>query len=205
LYTKNFAPQVNRPTSLSLVRQYFKNAGTDDVVNRMLYVDTKTWLAEDLLLKADKMTMANSIELRVPFLDHKVLEFAASLPGKYKVHGFTTKYILKKLLHERVPQEILKRKKVGFPVPYHSWLRTDLKTWVRDLLLDRQSLERGYFEKSCIESLLSQNDIRGGFYSKEIFSLAVLELWHREFLRGQNSALPQRSPEPTIRLTSSSY
>ena len=205
LYSKNFAPQLNRQMSLSLVKQYFKNAGTADIVNRMLYVDTKTWLAEDLLLKADKMTMANSIELRVPFLDHKVLEFAASLPGRYKVHGFKTKYILKKLLQARVPQEILNRKKVGFPVPYNSWLRSDLKTWVRDLLLDRQTVERGYFEKSCVESLLSQNDIRGGSYSKEIFSLAMLELWHREFLRGQDSVFPQRSSEPTIRLASSSY
>ena len=168
----------------------------------MLYVDTKTWLPDDLLLKADKMTMANSIELRVPFLDHKVLEFAASLPGNYKVRGFTTKYILKKLLNGRVPQEILERKKVGFPVPYNSWLRTDLKDWVRDLLLDRETLARGYFDRSRIEHLISENDVRGGFYSKEIFSLAVLELWHREFLGSQNSALPQGSFTPGVRLSS---
>lgn len=201
-YSKEFAPLVSRELSADVVKKYLAGGSISDTVNRMLYVDTKTWLPDDLLLKADKMTMANSIELRVPFLDHKVLEFAASLPGSYKVRGFTTKYILKKLLNGRVPQEILERKKVGFPVPYNSWLRTDLKDWVRDLLLDRETLARGYFDRSRIEHLISENDVRGGFYSKEIFSLAVLELWHREFLGSQNSALPQGSFTPGVRLSS---
>jgi asparagine synthase (glutamine-hydrolysing) len=199
LYSKEFAPSVNRALSASVVKRYVKSGNLSDLVNRMLYVDTKTWLPDDLLLKADKMTMANSIELRVPFLDHKVLEFAASLPGSYKVHGFTTKYILKKLLGERVPQEILKRKKVGFPVPIANWLRTDLKGKVRELLLDRETLDRGYFDRNCIEQLISQNEARAGFYSKEIFSLVVLELWHREFAGNQNSH--SRPLEVTARVT----
>src|ERR1700722_1256481 len=199
LYSKEFARSVNRELSASVVKRYVKSGNLGDLVNRMLYVDTKTWLPDDLLLKADKMTMANSIELRVPFLDHKVLEFAASLPGSYKVHGFTTKYILKKLLGERVPQEILKRKKVGFPVPIANWLRTDLKGKVRELLLDRETLDRGYFDRNCIEQLISQNEARAGFYSKEIFSLVVLELWHREFAGNQNSH--SRPLEVTARVT----
>jgi asparagine synthase (glutamine-hydrolysing) len=197
LYSKEFAPLVNRGLSAGVVERYVTKGNIKDLVNRMLYVDTKTWLPDDLLLKADKMTMANSIELRVPFLDHKVLEFAASLPGSYKVHGFTTKYILKKLLSERVPQEILTRKKVGFPVPIANWLRTDLKGWVRELLLDRETLDRGYFDKNCIEQLISQNDVRGGFYSKEIFSLVALELWHREFV-GNRSSIPRPRPLETV-------
>ena len=199
LYSKEFGRSVNRELSASVVKRYVKSGNLGDLVNRMLYVDTKTWLPDDLLLKADKMTMANSIELRVPFLDHKVLEFAASLPGSYKVHGFTTKYILKKLLGERVPQEILKRKKVGFPVPIANWLRTDLKGKVRELLLDRETLDRGYFDRNCIEQLISQNEARAGFYSKEIFSLVVLELWHREFAGNQNSH--SRPLEVTARVT----
>src|SRR6185369_2841056 len=134
-----------------------------------------------LLLKADKMTMANSIELRVPLLDHKLLEFAASLPGHYKVRGFTTKYIAKKVLNKRVPRAILDRRKVGFPVPYSSWLRNEMKAWVSDILFDRQTSERGYFDKKVVESLLQQNS-QDGRYSKEIFSLVTLELWHRTFL-----------------------
>jgi asparagine synthase (glutamine-hydrolysing) len=150
-------------------------------VNRMLYVDTKTSLPDDLLLKADKMTMANSIELRVPFLDHKFLEFAASLPENFKVRGFTTKYIAKQALRDRVPSEILHRKKVGFPVPYESWMRTELKDWVRDVLLDSESLSRGYFNRSCLEYLIDE-DLRFHSYPKEILSLVSLELWHRAFL-----------------------
>ena len=196
LYSKEFAPFVNNEASLSVVKRHVKNSANRDQVNRMLYVDTKTWLVDDLLPKADKMTMAASLELRVPFLDHKVLEFAASLPGKYKVHGFTTKYILKKVLSSRVPNEILNRKKVGFPVPYNAWLRNDLKNWIGDLLLDRQTLQRGYFNRECIERLISQNTALGGSYSKEVFSLAVLELWHREFLRNQQNSLRQDSYDP---------
>jgi asparagine synthase (glutamine-hydrolysing) len=201
LYSKDFAPHVNKERSVSIVKKHLMNSDKRDHVNQMLYVDTKTWLVDDLLLKADKMTMANSLELRVPFLDHKVLEFAASLPGKYKVHGFTTKYILKKVLRDRVPKEILNRKKVGFPVPYNAWLRTDLKDWIRDLLLDRESLQRGYFDKKCIEQLLSQNDALGGSYSKELFSLAVLELWHRKFLGKQQPFRSEGAFEPATRLT----
>ncbi len=201
LYSKEFAPFVDKEQSLSSVKRFIEKSDNGDHVNQMLYVDTKTWLVDDLLLKADKMTMANSLELRVPFLDHKVLEFAASLPGKYKVHRFTTKYILKKVLGNRVPQEILKRKKVGFPVPYNAWLRTDLKDWIQDLLLDRETLQRGYFDKKCIEFLISQNNALGGTYSKELFSLAVLELWHREFLGRQKTSSGQGSLDPTTRLT----
>ena len=201
LYSKEFGPQVRRNESADIMKKYLRDGYDGDLVNRMLYVDTKTWLPEDLLLKADKMTMANSIELRVPFLDHKVLEFAASLPGSYKVRGFTTKFILKKLLNGRVPSEILKRKKVGFPVPYNTWLRTDLKPWIRDLLLDSETLSRGYFDKDCIEHLLSENDVYGGTHSKEIFSLAVLELWHREFVGNNHSVAPQNSHDSGIRLT----
>jgi asparagine synthase (glutamine-hydrolysing) len=141
------------------------------------------------------MTMANSIELRVPLLDHKILEFAASLPQNFKVHGFTTKYIAKKTLSGRVPSEILNRKKAGFPVPYERWLREDLKDWVHDLLLGSQATARGYFQKNAVEKMLSDDASSGG-YSKEIFDLTVLELWHREFLEKEKPALqPQPSSE----------
>ena len=150
-------------------------------MNRMLYVDTKTSLPDDLLLKADKMTMANSIELRVPLLDHKLLEFAAGLPENFKVRGFNTKHIVKTALRDRLPKEILQRKKAGFPVPYEMWLRTELKGWLIDVLLDSRTLSRGYFKKSGVESLLTKDSIQGG-HSKELMSLVALELWHREFL-----------------------
>jgi asparagine synthase (glutamine-hydrolysing) len=181
LYTPAFAQEVSKEYSLSAVQRYLDGGPKGDPINKMLYVDTKTWLGHDLLLKADKMTMANSIELRVPFLDHEILEFAASLPGNYKVRGLATKYFAKRALKRHVPPEILNRKKAGFPVPYASWLRTDMREWLRDILLDRTTLERGYFQKACVEHLIGEN-VRTGAYSKELFCLAVLELWHRTFL-----------------------
>jgi asparagine synthase (glutamine-hydrolysing) len=195
-YSSDFAQNVDKRFSAYAATKYLRNGRRVGPLDTMLYVDTKTWLPDDLLIKADKMTMANSIELRVPLLDHKILEFAASLPQNFKVHGFTTKYIAKKALSGRVPREILDRKKAGFPVPYEKWLRLDLKDWVHDLLLDSRTTARGYFQKSAVEQMLA-DDIRSGGYSKEIFDLAVLELWHREFLeKGKPALQPQSSPEP---------
>jgi asparagine synthase (glutamine-hydrolysing) len=182
-YTSDFLRTVDKSASAGAATKYFGNgAGAgNDRVNEMLYVDTKTWLVDDLLIKADKITMGNSVELRVPLLDHKLLEFAASLPGNYKVRGFTTKYIAKQALEKKVPREIIERKKAGFPVPYDSWLRGDLKDWLAGILLDKKTLSRGYFQKSSVEQLIARNQRDGG-YAKEIFSLATLELWHRTFI-----------------------
>jgi asparagine synthase (glutamine-hydrolysing) len=182
LYSTEFSRCVDREFSIGAVKKYLDGGPGKGLVNRMLYADTKTSLPDDLLLKADKMTMANSVELRVPFLDHVFLEFAASLPEDFKVRGFTTKYIAKEALRNRVPREILRRKKVGFPVPYDSWMRNELKDWVRDILLDRESLSRGYFKKECIEYLINR-DREFNDYAKEILSLVSLELWHRSFVK----------------------
>ncbi len=181
LYSDDFLPAVDKRKSIDPVRRFWESTEGIGTLESMLYVDSKSWLPDDLLVKADKMTMANSIELRVPFLDHKILEFAASLPPEFKLHRFTTKYIAKRALSSLVPREILTRKKAGFPIPYESWMRTDLKPWLRDLLLDRTTVNRGYFKSATIQRLLEE-DGRSGNYSKELFSLAVLELWHREFL-----------------------
>ncbi len=199
LYTDDFMRYSDKGFSAHPATRHLRGTAASDVLNRMLYVDTKTWLPDDLLIKADKITMANSVELRVPLLDHKVLEFAASLPVSYKVRGFTTKYIAKKALSRRVPREILDRPKTGFPVPYNSWLGGQLKGWLYDILLDRETLARGYFRKSAIEKLLVENG-RSGAYPKELFSLAVLELWHREFFK--RNVLPESSQatDPADRL-----
>ena len=180
LYSNEFARSVDRESTLEPVRRLQAHVRNQNTLDAMLYIDTKTWLPDDLLIKADKMTMANSVELRVPLLDHKILEFAAALPPNHKVRGFTTKYLLKKVLRNRVPKPILDRPKAGFPVPYESWLRKELRRWVRDILLDRKTTNRGYFDTRGVERLLSASEERGGNF-KEIFSLVTLELWHRNF------------------------
>ena len=160
-----------------------KPVGAEPLLNQMLYADTKTWLPDDLLIKADKMTMANSIELRVPLLDHVVLEFAASLPPQFKVNGKETKRVLKAAFAKTLPKEVLTRKKAGFPVPYQSWLRGELRTRVEDILLSKRAEARGYFRQDQVRQLLRANAQHGNL-SVEVFCLLVTELWHRTFVDG---------------------
>ncbi len=188
VYSRDFAQAIDREHSLRPLRKLQAHVRGQNTLDSMLYINTKTWLPDELLIKADKMTMANSVELRVPLLDHKVLEFAASLPSNFKLNGFKTKYILKKALAQKIPMEIRDRKKAGFPVPYESWLRNDLKDVIWGVLTDRKTIDRGYFSKNAIEGLLRAN-ANGANYSKEIFSLLNLEIWQRIFLEQEQVAL----------------
>ena len=188
LYSEDFAHSINREYAVEPMHRLQAHVRGKNTLDAMLYIDTKSWLPDDLLIKADKMTMANSLELRVPLLDHKVLEFAAALPTDLKVRGFTTKYLAKRALGRRVPKSILERRKAGFPVPYESWLRKELRSWVHDVLLDRTTTNRGYFSTPVIRDLLTRDEAGGG-YSKEIFSLVTLELWHRTFLEQKQAVL----------------
>jgi asparagine synthase (glutamine-hydrolysing) len=183
IYTREFLHSICKKDSCLPTTRLIENVSENDALEKMLYVDTMSWLPDDLLVKADKITMANSVELRVPLLDHEVLEFAAGLPSSYKLHGITTKYILKTAFRKVVPHEILDRKKTGFPVPYGAWMRKELKPLVEDMLLSGTALDRGYFTKQGVEKLISAN-LNGRDHSKEVFSLLVLELWHREFMDG---------------------
>jgi asparagine synthase (glutamine-hydrolysing) len=184
---KFFTPEfLSTSRSLAPAREIadlLKPAGKWGLLDQMLYVDTKTWLPDDLLVKADKMTMANSVELRVPLLDHVVMEFAASLPPDFKVGEGDTKRVLKATFAKLLPEEVLKRKKAGFPVPYGMWLRNGLKGRVEDILLSDRAASRGYFQKREVNRLL-QADSRSGRFGKEIFSLLVVELWHQAFVDG---------------------
>jgi asparagine synthase (glutamine-hydrolysing) len=185
LYSNAFRREIAAAAPREFVHGLFSSAGRRSPLNQMLYVDTRTWLPDDLLIKADKMTMANSVELRVPLLDHRVLEFAAALPDAMKIKGWRTKHILKKALAHRVPAEIIERKKTGFPVPYSKWLAGELGEFVGDLLGDQRTRQRGYFEPAAVSDLL-QRFRRGADLAAEVFSLVTLELWHREFIDAQD-------------------
>ncbi len=186
-HTAEFNAIVSTNNAHDFRERLLRNAGDDELLDKMLYIDTKTWLPDDLLIKADKITMANSIELRVPLLDHVVLEYAASLPADFKLRWLTTKYILKKAFEDRVPHEILYRKKTGFPVPYEQWMSNELKEYVRGILLDKKTTERGYFRTEAVSRMLDAGCGKMS-YSKEIFLLVVLELWHQCFI---DSTVPQ--------------
>lgn len=189
MFTDDFHHHLSQTTPRAQFAEHFARVRSLPLLHQLLYVDSKTWLPDDLLVKADKMTMANSLELRVPLLDHRVLEFAARVPAQYKVRGTTTKYLLKKILSSRVPPELLRRKKMGFTMPYSTWLQHDLADYVSDVLLDTRTIQRGYFHRSAVERLLV-NHRESGRHTREVFALLVLELWHRTFA----DALPLPHP-----------
>jgi asparagine synthase (glutamine-hydrolysing) len=156
-------------------------AGGASTLSRMLQVDTETWLPDDLLVKADKMTMLHSLELRVPLLDHRVLEWAARLPDSCKLDGATAKRVLQEVARKVLPAAIVERPKAGFPVPYERWLRTTLAADVDALLLGPEAEMSRHLDPDGVRSLL-RADRRESRYGKEVFALVVLELWHRHFV-----------------------
>ncbi len=180
LYSEEFADFLKREKPESPAQALFARVSGQSLLNRMLYVDTKTWLPDDLLLKADKMTMATSVELRVPLLDSQVLEFAAELPETFKVKGWTTKRILKKALEKSVPREIIMRKKTGFPVPYADWLRNEMRDFVLETM--GNPVMEPYLSKSGIRSLLERQE-RSLEFSKEVFCVLIFQLFHETFVR----------------------
>jgi len=152
-----------------------------DPLSRMLYFDTKTWLVDDLLIKADRMSMATSIELRVPFLDHRLVEYAAAVPSRYKIHGTNTKFILKRIMEGQLPERIVRRRKMGFPTPLEIMFRGDLFDYAHDTLLSQQAVDRGYFDADAVKKLLYDHRNSKAANHREIWQLLVLEEWHRRF------------------------
>ncbi len=150
-------------------------------LRRMMYVDIKSWLVDDILLKADRMTMAAAIEMRAPFLDHELMEFCLALPNHYKLQGSMGKKILRDVVTPLLPEEIIYRKKKGFPVPLTSWFRNELHDQARELLTSPRAMSRGYFRPEYVRGLFDK--IKAGEdLGRRIFSLVVLEQWHRKFI-----------------------
>jgi asparagine synthase (glutamine-hydrolysing) len=182
LYTPSFKEKVNDIDSVDLTVGWYKKADGKTFIDQTLFVDAMSYLPEDLLVKVDIASMANSLEARSPFLDHNVMEFAASLPSDLKLRGMETKYLLKHTLSEILPKEILQRRKMGFGVPLDVWFRNDLKEMAYDILLDKQCTERGYFKRETIQSLLDEHVSEQYDHSYRIWALLFLELWHKMFI-----------------------
>jgi asparagine synthase (glutamine-hydrolysing) len=163
-------------------QEYFQSVQDVDPIGQLLYVNTKTYLPGDLLVKTDRMSMANSLEARCPFLDQKLLEFAASIPSALKLRGLTTKYILKKALIGQIPLEIIHRKKHGFGVPIGRWFRTDLKDYVGEVLLSSRALRRGYFKEEILRKLVDDHQSGRRDHGHQLWSLLTFEIWHQVFI-----------------------
>jgi asparagine synthase (glutamine-hydrolysing) len=164
--------------------EYFAHVnGNSGMLGRLLYTDVKTYLVE-LLMKQDQMSMSTSIESRVPFLDHKLVEFAARLPDRLKLNGFTTKRILREAIRGLLPESILTRKKMGFPVPFAGWMRGRWHSVAQDVLLDRRARERGLINPAAVASLLDEHRLGRRGAGDAIWALLNLELWYRTFIDG---------------------
>lgn len=182
LYTASFKELNHECDSVDLTVKWYEQADAEQFLDRTLFVDVMSYLPEDLLVKVDIASMAHSLEARSPFLDHKIMEFAASLPPDLKLRGIETKYLLKQTLSDLVPREILHRKKMGFGVPLDVWFRNDLREMAYDVLLDQKSVERGYFRKEYVSKMLDEHVSRLYDHSYRIWALLFLELWHRMFI-----------------------
>jgi asparagine synthase (glutamine-hydrolysing) len=159
-----------------------------DPLSQLLYVDFKTWLVNDILVKVDRMSMASSLEVRAPLLDHKVVEFAASLAPEWKYRGRVSKYLLKRHLDRRVPASAVYRPKQGFEIPLAGWLRGDLREMAHDLLLSSRALGRGYVLGERVRALWDRHQRGVGNHASTLWALLMLELWHRTFIDGAPSA-----------------
>jgi asparagine synthase (glutamine-hydrolysing) len=173
----------------NILFRYFEQAPADDPVSQMLYVDTKTYMTADILTKVDRMSMAASLEVRAPILDHVFVEWATGLPPEWKLRGRKQKYILTKLAERvGVPKEALYRRKQGFALPLVHWIRNELKDLLMTVLLEPRTLQRGYFNPEGVRRLLEEHFSGRRVHSQRIWRLLMFEMWHRNFLENFQSA-----------------
>jgi asparagine synthase (glutamine-hydrolysing) len=169
------------------VLQYWEHS-SGEMLQRLLYTDIKTYLVE-LLMKQDNMSMAASIESRVPFLDHVLVEFASNIPQRLQLRGLSGKWILKKAVEDLLPHSILYRRKLGFPTPWSGWLKGPQLDVIRDFLLEPRSMERQLFQPSAIEHLFQEHRVGHVDHYDRIWRLLNLELWHRVCMEGEGRDL----------------
>lgn len=182
LYTREFKKQVSQYDPWISGREILKKVERLDAVSRYQYLDTLQYLPADILTKVDRMSMANSLEVRSPLLDYTVVEYMATLPLSFKLRNGTSKYLLRKLCERLLPASVLTKRKQGFAIPKDRWFQYELRTFAEDLLLDRQTLARGYFRKDSLSRMLKHHATGQRDYSTWIWCLIVLEMWFRLYL-----------------------
>jgi asparagine synthase (glutamine-hydrolysing) len=163
------------------MHRYLDQTDAESLLNQLLYVDTKAYLHE-LLMKQDQMSMAASIESRVPFLDHKLVEFTARLPDRLKLRGWTTKYVLRRSMKDVLPPEIISRSKMGFPVPLGSWLRERYRSVVDEYVLGERALARNIFNRQTVERLVTEHQEGTSNHADRLWALITFEVWMRQFI-----------------------
>lgn len=182
LYSDQFARETEAEHAARFIEPWFVNANGAGLLDATLLADTMTYLPNDLLVKVDIATMAVSLEARSPFLDHHVIEFAASLPQHFKLRGLTKKYLLKRVLRQLLPSENLDRRKMGFGVPIGHWFRGSLQGFVREALLSEKALNRGLFRPEAVQRLVEQHVSGAQNHEHRLWTLLMLELWFQRFI-----------------------
>jgi asparagine synthase (glutamine-hydrolysing) len=181
LYSEQMKAALKLPAENHLLNIY-DNAQADNQLDRMLYTDVNSYLPEDLLVKMDIASMANSLESRSPFLDHKLTEFSAGIPANLKLKGLTLKYILKKALKDFIPEEILMRGKMGFGVPISRWFRNELQEYLLAALSAESIKKRGYLNPEAVQNIISQHLTGKIDHGARLWALLMLELWFRKYM-----------------------
>jgi asparagine synthase (glutamine-hydrolysing) len=188
LLTEEFAREFTPASAYKNVLAFWERSATQadsEMLQRLLYTDIKTYLVE-LLMKQDNMSMAASIESRVPFLDHVLVEFATRIPREVQIRGLAGKRILKKAMEDLLPHEIIYRPKLGFPTPWSRWLAGPRLETIHALLIEPRSMDRGYFRREAIEKLFNEHRAKYRDNYDRIWRLLNLELWHRVCLEGES-------------------
>jgi asparagine synthase (glutamine-hydrolysing) len=162
--------------------------------SQMMRFDAETYLPEDVLTKVDRMSMAHSIESRVPLLDNEVVEFASSLPAALKISNGNRKHVLKEAAAGLLPRDVLARPKQGFAVPIGIWFNGNLRSLFADTLLSRRTIERGYFQERFVRRLVEEHAAGRRDHALRLWQLVVFELWHRQYLDPRGKPLPMSSP-----------
>jgi asparagine synthase (glutamine-hydrolysing) len=196
LLTPEAREQFTTSDPYRVMHGLFAQSDAVSLLDKILYADTKTYLHE-LLMKQDQMSMAASIESRVPFLDHKLVEFSAALPERMKLRGATTKYILRESMKGVLPQSILSRPKMGFPVPVGSWFRAEFKTVVDEYVLSERAISRAIFHPTFLRTLVERHE-RGEDHAERLWALVNFEMWQRQFFDAEPAA---NYAEPQLELT----
>jgi asparagine synthase (glutamine-hydrolysing) len=200
LFSRNLWDQVGHANPYDAMRRVFDAPSAASVLQRLLYTDMKVYLHE-LLMKQDQMSMAASIESRVPFLDHKLVEFSAALPDRLKLHGWTTKYVLREAMKGLLPEAILRRRKMGFPVPLGRWFRSALRPLLDEFVTGRRAVARGLFQGNYLTRLVQEHMSGAADHTERLWALVNFEMWQRHFLDGEPlpGALPQVEEAPPAR------
>jgi asparagine synthase (glutamine-hydrolysing) len=196
LFSDDFVAHARRsPDPLRQFERYYDDAPASDELSRLMYLDTKTYLAGDILTKVDRMSMAASLEVRCPILDHVFVEWVAGLPVKYKFRDGTRKFMFKKLAERLgVPAQLLRRRKQGFSLPLVHWMRNELKDSLLQILQEPRTIQRGYFKPESVRIVLDEHFRGRRDHSGVLWVMLVFELWHRNFLeKVQTKSLIQES------------